>query len=509
MSLTGLKKSQLETIVQNAAETVIVVNRDSIITYANTHFLQLHECNKDDVIGKSVFELKGEHNDKDTVADIKSAMARLQHWEGNLRTQTREGKYISQFIRIIPTNTDQKGDDGFIVIGRDLTQEKQLGSQLRQARKMEAVGTLAGGIAHDFNNILSAIIGYSELAAMDHAEQKPIKDYLGQILKAAKRAAELISQILTFSRRSDQEKHPLYLKPVIKESLKLLRSTLPTSIEIVTSLDDNTDPILANATQIQQIIMNLCTNAAHAMQEHGGTLTVHIQNIHLSGKRKAWQAELPDKCVELSISDTGHGMTQAIKTRIFEPYFTTKQGGDGTGLGLATVHGLVTNHDGAIHVSTALGKGTTFSIIFPTCKYHEILPESDIKGKKAVPQGNHEKIMVVDDEEALVTMMTTTLTYLGYEVIPFHSSAAAWEAFRENPSQFDCIISDQTMPTLIGTDFAQKVFSLRADMPFILCSGYSDTVNETSAHKLGITSFIMKPVTAHQLASILYKTLHP
>jgi len=501
------RSAQFETIVQNATESIIIIDAHIKISYVNPAFARLHGYTPAEVIGKSPLFLKSPDTKRETYREIKEAMANAKPWHGVLMTPTKSVTAIALDTLITPVMNAARQPTSFIIIGRDLTRENQLGTQLQQARKMEAIGTLAGGIAHDFNNILSAIIGYTELAILDEEEHITVQESLEQILKAAKRAAVLISQILTFSRRKHNERHPLFLKQIVAESLKLLRSTLPTSIEIVTSFDDSVPPILGDATEMQQIIMNLCTNAAHAMQLHGGTLTVKIFKQDLSAGKQLWQAELPDTCVGLSVSDTGHGMTKAIKARIFEPYFTTKHGGDGTGLGLATVHGIVSNYDGAIHVKTALGRGSTFTILFPACQNSDMIPEKETVHKIHLPQGNKEKIMVVDDEEPLTTMISTALNYLGYDVSAFTSSPEALKAFTNAPDQYDCIISDQAMPTLTGFAFAKRVFAIRPDIPFILCTGYSDTVNEEIAKDLGISEFVMKPATGQTLAAILHKVL--
>ena len=498
-----------ETIAANAAESIIVVDANEKIAYVNPAFLQLHGYTQEDILGKTPAILQGGQQSPEIHAEIKACLERNEAWSGILINRTKNEKCVSLETVISPVQDDAGKRIGCIAVGRDLTHQNLLETQLRHAQKMEAIGTLAGGIAHDFNNILSAIIGYTELAILDDQDQMPVRNSLDQILKAAKRAADLITQILTFSRRNTQTRQALYLKPILSEALKLLRGTLPSSIEIVSQFEEDAPPILADATQLHQIIMNLCTNAAHAMQPHGGTLTVTLHNCELAPDRPTWQSELPDgmRCVELTVADTGHGMPPEVRSRIFEPYFTTKRGGDGTGLGLATVHGIVKSHAGIIHVDSKVGQGTSFIILLPACAVGQIFPGTE-SVEPALPRGNKEKILVVDDEESLTMMISTALTYLGYEVDAYASSIKALCAFEAAPQSYDCIISDQTMPTLCGADLARRIFAIRPNIPFILCSGYSETINAETAHEIGIAEFVLKPATGRTLATIVHKLLH-
>ncbi|MFU8780414.1 MAG: ATP-binding protein [Kiritimatiellia bacterium] len=492
----------LEKVAEVLPLAIVLTDKAQNIIYTNPAFSLLHGYQPEEMKGKSPACLKSDEQDPAAYQDIQQALLRQEAWSGQLRNRTKDGQNISLEVTISPFVDEKGACIGHISVARDLTTEIQLETQLRHAQKMEAIGTLAGGIAHDFNNILSAIIGYTELAIQDSQNHRTASANLMQILKAAKRAAELISQILTFSRRSSNTRQALYLKPILGEALKLLRGTLPSSTVIIADLAENTPPVLADATQMHQVIMNLCTNASQAMQPQGGTLTVRLTKETILKSRPAWQQTLPEgvECIALRVSDTGPGIPAAIQAKIFEPYFTTKQGGDGTGLGLATVHGIVTSHAGTIHVDSKPGTGTTFTILLPTCAPENVFPDPP-PTETPLPRGNNEMIMVVDDEESLTIMISTSLTYLGYQVESHCSSVQALAAFEANPEKYDCIISDQTMPTLNGADLARRVLAIRPDLPFILSTGYSPNMNEKIAREIGISQFILKPTTGRNLAT--------
>ncbi len=386
--------------------------------------------------------------------------------------------------------------------------ENRLGVQLRQSQKMEALGTLAGGIAHDFNNILSAVIGYTELAMHDAEEGTPIYGSLEAVLGAAKRAAELVSQILTFSRRTEHESRPLLLAPILKEALKLLRGTLPSTIDIQQNISDTNDPVLADATQMHQIIMNLCTNAYHSMRTSGGMLSVDLSVTDIKPDDNHDQYPLPPgHYAKISVTDTGVGIPPEVLDRIFEPYFTTKKGRDGTGLGLSTVHGIVKLHGGAVTVTSEVGKGSTFNVLLPVCS-PDFGDDDEEAAKNPIPQGNGECILIVDDEETITQMMEITLRHLGYKTVSFNSSVKALDAFESAPDRFRCVITDQTMPTMTGTGLSRRMLDIRPDLPILLCSGFSETINDTAAHEIGIREFLMKPMTTRVLAETVHRLIN-
>jgi len=388
----------------------------------------------------------------------------------------------------------------------DATQSEELEGRLRQAQKMEAIGTLAGGIAHDFNNILTAIIGYGELAEFHvYNNPKGLQD-LKEILKAGNRAKELVKQILAFSRKSEYyELMPIYLHPIIKEVLKLLRASLPATIEIRTSIAEESDAVIADPTQIHQVLMNLCTNAAYAMMEKGGVLEITLSEVETFTDQQLIDPELtPGKYIMLTVSDTGHGIPDEIIGKIFDPYFTTKKKDVGTGMGLAVVQGIVKSYGGRISVFSEKDKGSTFAVYFPCVKRDksENLEATD----DPIPTG-HERILFIDDEVALSSLWKKTLESLGYSVETTSISPDALNIFRSQPEDFDIIITDMTMPHLTGADLAMQIRKIRPDIPIILCTGYSSSINENKAKAMGINAFMAKPLTTRELAKRLREVL--
>ncbi len=378
--------------------------------------------------------------------------------------------------------------------------------QLHQAQKMEAVGTLAGGIAHDFNNILAAILGYAELANFDIAEDSRTKYNLQQSIKATHRARDLVQQILAFSRQARQERKPLDIKPLIKEGLKFLRASLPATIEIRQNMEEDPGTIEADPTQVYQVLMNLCTNAAHAMDEKGGVLEVSLGKADMDGEASAAPAGMePGPYLRLRVSDTGHGMPPEILKRIFDPYFTTKEVGKGTGLGLAVVHGIVKSYGGGITVSSEMGKGSTFDIYFP--RVQAMGRASEAERAEPLPFGGHERVLFVDDEKAIVEIGHSMLKYLGYEVEVRTSSIEALELFRAQADRFDLVITDMTMPNMTGDKLAQELLRIRPGIPIILCTGFSEYLTEEKAKALGVRELLMKPLAIRDLAQAVRRVL--
>ncbi len=498
---------RLGTVVEQAAETIIITNSENEIEYVNPMFTTKLGYPLEEVQGKTPKVFRSGRHNAAFYESMRNDLTRGRVWHGTLVNRCKDGTTIELETTISPVKDDSGETTHYVAIGRDVTHESLLESQLRQAQKMEALGTLAGGIAHDFNNILSAVIGYTELAMQDTDDESPAHANMKEVFKAAKRAADLVAQILTFSRRTEQERKPLLLAPIMKEALKLLRGTLPSTIDIQQKIAADCPPVLADATQMHQVIMNLCTNAYHAMREQGGMLDVSLGVIEFQEEKEAGNLIIPPgKYARMSISDTGHGMSPEVRDRIFEPYFTTKRGRDGTGLGLSTVHGIAKIHDGAVTVYSEEGEGTTFNVFLPICSPDV---EEQEKGKAAppLPRGNGELILVVDDEEAIVQMVEIAMRHLGYDVEAHGSSVKALEAFENNPERFDCIITDQTMPTLTGADLARRVLQVRPNIPIVLCSGFSEAINDEKARELGIREYIMKPMTTRVLAEAVHRIL--
>ncbi len=370
---------------------------------------------------------------------------------------------------------------------------------------MEAIGTLAGGIAHDFNNILSAIIGFTELVSDDVPEHTLTKKNLEQVLTAANRAKELVKQILAFSRKDEEDRRLLHLGNIAGEILKLLRATFPATIEIRSHIESHLHPILANKTQIHQVIMNLCTNAAFAMNETGGVLEITLKEIDLDPNTINNKDLVPGRYLQLSVSDTGQGMVPEVRRRIFEPYFTTKKPGEGSGLGMAVVYGIVKSHGGEIILYSEPGQGSTFHVFFKVAQVERV-PGEAISQTDQIPGGN-ESILFVDDEQNLVEIGKQMLKSLGYQVETTTGSLEALEIFSTAPSKFDLVISDQTMPDLTGIKLTKKLRKIRPDIPVLLCTGFSESINKENYREKGISAFLMKPISKKEIAFVIRSVL--
>jgi PAS domain S-box-containing protein len=383
-------------------------------------------------------------------------------------------------------------------------EKRELEMRLQQAHKMEAIGTLAGGIAHDFNNILSAILGYTELSLTQAPRDLPIRDHLGKVLRASERARELVKQILTFSRQEQQELIPVQINATLKEALKLLRASLPATIEIRQQIDSNAT-VMADPTQIHQILMNLCTNASHAMEANGGILKVSLKETKLSADTAARMPEMvPGDYLKITVSDTGAGIPPADIERIFDPFFTTKEMGKGSGMGLAVVHGIVKSHDGLINVRSELERGTSVEVYLPIVQNAAVTENSP--PKPSIPHGS-ETVLYVDDEPFQIEIGKEALERLGYKVVAHVNSVKALELFRESPTAFDLVITDMTMPEMTGDILAMEIMSIRPDIPIIICTGYSERLSEESAEAMGIRGFILKPILIRDMAINIRRVL--
>lgn len=396
---------------------------------------------------------------------------------------------------------------GYLVHVQDISSRRQAEEalrtsekQLRQAQKMEAIGTLAGGIAHDFNNILTPILGYSEMGLELNVGIEGVKGFMREIQKAARRAKELVEQILTFSRQTDAALKPIHLIPIVKEVVKQQRAALPETVEIQLVTKTERDLVMAGPTQIHQILTNLCTNAGYVMKMSGGHLEVRLT---LFGLNRWTQSEFPDvqpgKYVRISVKDTGCGMDRATLDRIFEPFFTTKPSGEGTGMGLAVVHGIVRSLHGGIAVESEVGKGSTFHVVLP------VIEESVVSGPEAsapIPQGN-ECVMFVDDEPIIIRMAEQMLNALGYQAVVMNQSVQALALFEQNPQRFDIVITDHVMPELTGADMAERMLKIRPDLPVIMCTGFSEKLSAEQALARGIRHYLMKPVAIRELAETI------
>jgi PAS domain S-box-containing protein len=386
---------------------------------------------------------------------------------------------------------------------RSESETMKLESQLRQAHKMEAIGTLAGGIAHDFNNILSPIMMYTEIALRSAADDN-MRLYLEQVLKSSRRASDLVKQILAISRQTEQQRIIMQLSPIIKESLKLLRASFPSTIEIRQHLAPEGDWLVADPTEIYQVVMNLFTNAAHALKENSGVIDVNLDVVEIHQEQSALGLTLqPGSYVRLSLQDSGQGMTPEVMERIFEPYFTTKETGEGTGLGLALVHSIVKAYRGGINVSSEPGKGTLFQVLLPKAGSSETL---EAKEAGPLPTGQ-ERILMVDDEADIVEATKIILEQAGYRVSPFTDSRAALAAFRDAPDSFDLVITDLTMPGVTGVELTQALLEISPRLPILLCTGYGGALTGDKARALGIREVMLKPIIPQELTARIRQIL--
>lgn len=386
----------------------------------------------------------------------------------------------------------------------DKTEHKRFEAQLRQAQKMEAIGTLAGGIAHDFNNILTGILGFSELALFKLPKESRAQAHIKEVITAGNRAKNLVQQILAFSRQSHPVREPIQINLVITEAINLLRASLPTTIEIQCLLPDDSATVLADPTQIHQILMNLCTNAEFAMRHTGGILDISVRPVEITEPFSMTHGDLPPGLyVLLVVKDTGVGIAKDVLQRIFDPFFTTKQIGDGSGLGLAAVHGIVADHGGIITVQSELGHGTSFNVYLPSLPEQAIIAPNQ---QESIPRGT-ERILLVDDEECLARLEEEMLTQLGYHVTRKIRGQEALETFRQSPRSFDLLVTDQTMPRKTGELLARDILAIRPDLPIILCTGFSHVITKEKAKKLGIRAFIMKPLEFAELGRVVRQVL--
>ena len=495
------EKNKLESLFATLSDGITVQDTDFKVLYQNKVHMDIQGAH----IGEYCYQA---YRHRATICDGCLLVQSFADGKVHRRETTIPGEH--GLIHLEVTSSPMKDAAGDIIAGiesvRDITAQKKLEEQLRQAQKMEAIGALASGIAHDFNNILTPILGYSELALTRITPDNPLTSDLRQITRAGLRAKDLIQQILAFSRQAPQERQPLRPHIVIKEALKLLRASLPTTIEIREEIATDCGAILADPTQFHQIIMNLCTNAYQAMRENGGILGVRLFPTSIGKEdHNIGNSELtPGNYIQLEVSDTGSGMVRNTLERIFEPYFTTKDKGEGTGLGLSMVHGIIKSYQGQITVYSEPGKGTCFHVYLPLIAEAPNLGESVLTSP--LPTGT-ERLLVVDDEEAITTMLETILTRLGYQITVSNNSQEALTLLANSPFTFDLLITDTTMPHLTGLELTAKALIIRSDIPVILCTGFSDLINKEQARALGIRAYLMKPVSVHELALAVRKAL--
>ncbi|MFH0998833.1 MAG: cache domain-containing protein [Pseudomonadota bacterium] len=491
----------LNQAIEQATEAIFIVGLDRKVQFVNPAMAAIIDRPVQDLIGKAPYL---ENLSQTSSEEIWAVLEKGKIWNGCVTGNIKEGLSFFMDISITPVRNETGDVNCFLGIGRDITRELMMEAHMRQSQKMEAIGTLAGGIAHDFNNILSAVFGYTELTIRSIENREKSLHFLTEIFKAAGRARDLVNQILTFSRQTDLGEKPFMPKFVIKEALKLLRASLPATIEIQENMRSDAS-ILGDPTQIHQVIMNLGTNAGYAMKDQGGILHVTLEDIDLDEAFSIHHPGIsPGRHLVLKVSDSGSGIPREIEERIFDPFFTTKPQGEGTGLGLSVVHGVVKALRGTIKVASETGKGTAIIIYLPVI--HAEPPQVDGEAQDEV-QGGSERILIVDDEDALIRTGKAILENLGYKVQGFTESHAAWETFLKNPNDFDAVITDYTMPHMTGYELAIKMREIREDIPIILCSGYIDETMEKIVQNAGINEFLKKPITRQDIAHVLRRVL--
>ncbi|MFZ2631587.1 MAG: ATP-binding protein [Desulfosalsimonadaceae bacterium] len=509
---TAKSKMFLERSLASIPNGVFLMDEDIRFSYINPVLLDWLGRPEKDILGKAFSDMaplilapkSRRAVTQNTIDQIKKGaiIAGLEIWIIDPQGKTRPVSFSAAGVR------DKEGRIiGGVMILVDMTELKQLETRLRQSQKMEAIGTMAGGIAHDFNNILSGIMGNTELLQYQKDLGEPVKKRLDTIYAASQRARDLVAQILLFSRKSEQEMRPVAPRLIIAETVKLLKASLPSTIEIRQAMDDESVQVMGDPTQIHQILMNLCTNAHHAMIREGGVLEIGLWTVIVEpGSRPEPDDPVlaPGAWVRLTVSDTGHGIPPETLDRIFEPYFSTKEKGVGTGLGLAVVHGIVQSFGGVVDVVSAPGEGTIFSVYLP--RLDQFVEEPVIEAEP-LPMGGNERILLVDDEVMIVDFGEDALKSLGYQVVSASQSDEALQIFKDRPEAFDLVITDMTMPKMTGEVLAGEILKIRPDMPIILCTGFSERITREKAISLGFREFLMKPVKMKSLAESVHRVL--
>lgn len=491
---------RLSTAIEQSVESVVITDTSGNIQYVNPAFEMLSGYCKDEITGKNCRMFKSDKHDREFYDRMWHIISEGNVWKGLISNKKKDDTLYDIKTTISPVKDITGKIINYVSVMYDITGELKMENQLRQAQKMEAIGTLASGIAHDFNNVLAVIIGYTEMALYKPKSITSKKYYLEQILNSAHKAKDLIVQILSFSRSREEEVKPVKVSSIIRESLKLLKPTLQENIKIRKNLEAKSDIIMAESTQINQVIMNLCTNSIYAMSESGGVLEVGLTDVMLDSYDVACYTDLPSgPYVKLTVSDTGHGMTQEIVERIFEPFYTTKEKGEGTGLGLSIVHGIVKNLRGVITVYSEPWVGTTFEILIPRieCKTGKRVDEI-----VEMPEGSG-TVLFVEDEESVHYMMKEMIERLGYKIVSTLNSTEGLKIFRDNYKDFDLVITDQSMPGMTGIELGKEIISISPITPVLLLTSFNDFFTQDSLLGAGIKKFLVKPVSFNELSETI------
>jgi two-component system, cell cycle sensor histidine kinase and response regulator CckA len=492
-------------LINSSADAIVIYDLQGRAQVVNSAFTKLFGWSLEELEGKRIDYVPETEVEKTTnhINNVIQLGISCQGFES--KRYKKDGRLVDVSISA-SSYADHEGKlAGLLVILRDISEQKRLEAQVRHSQKMEAIGTLASGIAHDFNNILSIILGNCELALYGLDKSKSLYSFLEEIRIASLRAKDVVKQLLSFSRKSEENRYPLNIVPIVTESLKLLRSSISAKIEFRQNISRNSYMILGEPTQIHQVMINLCTNAVHAMEKTGGYLDISLEQKEIGLENREIYPDLKEgKYLKLSITDDGGGIAPGHLERIFEPYFTTKDVGKGSGMGLAVVHGIVKNHDGLIKVSSVLGQGTTFDLFFPAIEAEEKIQKNV---EQSYPMGN-EYIMIVDDDELILKMEKKILSCLGYRVESFTSPLNALEQFLVSPERFDLVIADMAMPKMTGDIFIKEILKIKPGLPSILCTGYSEGIHNTKLVEMGITGLLIKPIDMQKMAVAVKKALN-
>ncbi len=496
------EREQLNVTLRSIGDGVITTDTDGKVVLLNKSAEKLTRWTQAEAFGhglEEVFHIVDENTRQPGVNPVQEALgdAGSVGLENNSVLIARDGTEIIVTDSSSPIVDSDGKTVGVVLVFRDNTEKVELEDKLRQAHKMEAIGTLAGGIAHEFNNVLGIIIGNTELAIDDLETWHPVRDNLSEIKTASLRAKDVVKQLLSFSRSDKTKRAPIDMRIIVKESLKLLRASIPSSTHIATDIHDDIQAVIADPTQIHQLLINLSNNAAHSLSEEGGSITIELKNVVVNEFDASKHPDLsPRAYVRLSVRDDGHGIPTQYLQKIFEPYFTTKDVGEGTGMGLAVVHGIVKTHDGAIVVDSKVGNGTSMHVYIPASqKSAFIRPPSD----EVLPTGT-EKILFVDDEDSISRLFVSVLNKLGYAVSSETNPVKALTLFKSDPGAFDLVITDMTMPYMTGDQLAESIIKLQPGIPIIICTGYSEKITQDKAQKLGVRALLSKPLVIKELA---------
>jgi PAS domain S-box-containing protein len=495
---------KLSKAVEQSPISIVITDVKGRIEFVNTKFTQITGYAYDEAIGRNPRILQSGKSPVEEYRRLWETISSGGIWQGEFINRKKTGELFFEQATIAPIRDADNVITHYVALKEDISDRKKLEDQLRQVHKMEAIGQMAGGIAHDFNNILSAITGYTELSLSVLKPDSQVFEYLTQVMEASGRAKDLINQILMFSREASQELRPIRIDSPVKEALKLIRATIPPTIEIHSQLMSNVYAV-ADPTQIHQIVMNLCTNAAYAMKETGGILEVHLTETTADpgDNPKLYPDAAPGVYIRLAVSDQGDGIDGQYIHRIFDPFFTTKKRGEGTGMGLSVVHGIVKSYGGFLYVHSRLGEGSTFEILIPAQK--PTAPRDAI-AEMAVPTGS-ESILFVDDETMIVDIIKRMLETLGYRVVARTSGIEALEAFKNNPKEVDLVVTDLTMPKMSGLDLAEEILRIRPGMPILLCTGFDVTMDEKKVAARGLRGIIFKPILRRDMAIMVRNAL--